>query len=46
MKEFGVYVKFLNADEFKSIGGLNEYDENVIGMSDIFDNKVAKLPFN
>lgn len=33
MKEYGVYVKFLSNDEFKMIGGLNEFDQNVIART-------------
>lgn len=33
MKEFGVYVKFSNADEFASLGGYHENEDNVVART-------------
>ncbi|KAF9499878.1 hypothetical protein BDN71DRAFT_1410489 [Pleurotus eryngii] len=33
MKKYGVYVKFSNAEEFASLGGYNDNDDNVIART-------------
>lgn len=33
MKEFGVYVKFSNAEEFANLGGYNDLEDNVIART-------------
>jgi hypothetical protein len=33
MKEYGVYVKFSNADEYALLGGYNENDDNVVART-------------
>eukprot|EP00158_Paraphelidium_tribonemae_P006031 Partr_v1_DN27637_c1_g1_i1_m64743 putative High density lipoprotein binding protein len=33
MKIYGVYVKFVNSDEFRSMGGINRFDKNAIART-------------